>query len=182
MQTLQPPPPLILLVRMSLLSGPAWPALVDLSLSVPGSLTYANSYSSASTTPFFDDYRFSVPDATIDGVAIALNLSNLLGIDGLQGQLFSVNQTGNTGALLAWSTTDHLNIAGTTGTAAIISPIELLAGEYILEISGQVKGLAGGSYSGVLNAAPVPLPPASFLFGAGLLGMLGIARRTRFKG
>jgi len=179
MQTCKPIFPVVLVALMPLVSGQAWSALVDLTLNVPGSLTYANSYASPSTTPFHDDYRFSVPDASLDSVAIALNLSNLLGIDGLQGRIFSANQNGNPNVLLTGSTTDPLNIAGTTGTAAIISPIDLPAGQYILEISGQVKGLAGGSYSGVLNAAPIPVPAAAILFGSGLLGLLGIARRTR---
>lgn len=39
------------------------------------------------------------------------------------------------------------------------------------------EGYTFGSYSGVLLTAPVPVPAAAWLFGSGLLGLIGVARR-----
>jgi hypothetical protein len=55
----------------------------------------------------------------------------------------------------------------------------LSSGSYYLEVRGNVDGTSGGSYSGTLNIAPVPLPAALplLLSGFGLLG--GLVRRRR---
>jgi hypothetical protein len=58
-----------------------------------------------------------------------------------------------------------------------VLPETLLApGSYVLEIRGNVTGSAGGSYSGVLNLAPAPVPlPAALpllLSGIGLFGVI----------
>ena len=175
-----------LLLAASILAAPALAqaAYVTLGpLGVPSSATYGQTYLTPSTTQFYDDYLFSITTATVDDITFTLNLSTLLGIDGLQGRLYMGDATNITsgvvtsGLLQAWSTAVPISLAGTTGTAAVISPITLTAGNYILEVRGTVTGLAGGSYAGVLNAAPVPLPAAAWLFGSGLLGLIGAARR-----
>ena len=47
----------------------------------------------------------------------------------------------------------------------------------------QTGGFAGTQYflrlEGVVNAAPVPVPAAVWLFGSGLLGLVGVARRKK---
>lgn len=158
-------------------------AVVDYgSLAVPSSLNYGQTYSGP-LTQFYDDYLFTIPASTVNTIAVSLNLQNLLGIDQLQGRLYSGTASDITsgrvssGLLQAWSTAIPISVAGTTGTAAIIDPISLGAGSYILEVRGNVTGLAGGSYSGVLNVAPVPIPAAAWLLGSGLAGLFALGRR-----
>jgi hypothetical protein len=165
------------------------------SLPVPGSYTYADTFGAGSgVTPvsgtpygFFDDYLFTITGATADSITSTINLGNTLSISGLQVGLFSyVNgQTlpvyGTTlppGSVQVdgWST--PINGNGTTGTVNVIPPTMLPSGSYVLEVLGTVSGSAGGSYSGVLNLAPVPLPAALPLLLSGL-GALGLWGRRR---
>jgi hypothetical protein len=66
---------------------------------------------------------------------------------------------------------------------AVIDPITLGVGNYVLEIRGDVTGTAGGGYAGVLNISPVPEPGewALLLFGLGLMGFIA-ARRSSNSG
>lgn len=168
----------------------------DSSLPVPGSYSYADTFGAGSGgtpvsgTPygFFDDYLFTVTGATADSITSTINLGGTLAINGLQVGLFSyVNgQTlpiyGTTlppGSVMVdgWST--PINSGGTTGTVNVIPPTLLPSGEYVLEVLGTVTGSAGGSYSGVLDLAPVPLPAALplLLSGLGALGLWGFKRQ-----
>jgi hypothetical protein len=62
-------------------------------------------------------------------------------------------------------------------SVSVISPINLGAGTYVLEVRGNVFGAAGGSYAGVLNVAPVPVPATLWLFGSAIGGLLTMRRR-----
>jgi hypothetical protein len=165
------------------------------SLPVPGSYTYADTFGAGSgATPvsgtpygFFDDYLFTISGATADSITSTINLGSTLSINGLQVGLFSY-VTGQTlpiyGTTLppgsvqidGWST--PINSGGTTGIVNVIPPTMLPSGSYVLEVLGTVTGSAGGSYSGVLNLAPVPLPAALPLLLSGL-GALGLWGRRR---
>ena len=61
-----------------------------------------------------------------------------------------------------------------SGTAQVINPMTLGAGDYVVQIRGQVTGQFGGSYAGVINVAPVPEPSGVVLALAGM-GLLGFA-------
>jgi hypothetical protein len=172
----------------------------DTSLPVPGSYTYADTFAAGSGgtpvsgTPygFFDDYVFTIAGATADSITSTINLGGTLEIDGLQVGLFSymAGQTlpiyGSTlppgsVAIDGWST--PINSGSTTGTVSVIPATNLTQGTYVLEVLGTVTGSAGGSYSGVLNLTPVPLPGALplLLSGLGGLGLWGRRRGPRFK-
>ena len=48
---------------------------------------------------------------------------------------------------------------------------------YYVQVSGVTSGTNGGLYQFSYAMSPVPLPAAAWLFGSGLLGLVGIARR-----
>ncbi len=70
---------------------------------------------------------------------------------------------------------------GGSGTVAVINPFTLGAGDYILEISGDVVGLAGGNYVGVMNISPVPEAGewVMLVFGLGLVGFFAASPRIK---
>lgn len=168
-------------------------------LSVPGSHTFGNSlpslssavYSSGSgqSFEFYDDYVFTIGGASANVLTSSINLGSFLGLDNFQVRLYELD--GNTplprfgtpagGTLIqAWST--PLNYSpGMTGLLSVISEHTLDAGSYVLEVRGNVSGLAGGSYSGVMNLAPVPLPAAVWLLLSGLSGLFAFARRRALQ-
>jgi hypothetical protein len=162
----------------------------DSVLVTPGSYSYANTFGGGSgggsvsqtlTAGFYDDFVFTITGGSADSVTSTINLRNILEIDGLQVALFSYSagqQVPVTGSPLAagWSQT----LSGGVGTVAVISPTDLAPGSYALEVAGTVTGTAGGSYSGTLNLAPVPLPAGLPLLLSGL-GVLGFWGRRRLS-
>lgn len=146
---------------------PIIPATVGLSTSAPAGFG------------FYDDFLFTIPSASTNAVTSTIGLSNILGIDNLQVRVYNaatnaplpVLGTPNGTVLEGWTT-----LAGPGTLISILSPANLHAGTYVLEVRGTVIGTAGGSYSGVMNVAPVPLPAGLWLFGSAL-GALGAARR-----
>jgi len=120
-------------------------------LSAPVSINYGNSFTSPSATQFYDDYSFNISTASADSITSTISLGTYLGIDGLEARLYDSN-----GTLEKWSTPISITQAGVNETIAVINPINLSSGSYILEVRGTVSGSSGGSYSGVLNIAPVP--------------------------
>jgi hypothetical protein len=169
---------------------------VNTYLPVPGSYTYADTFSAgAGATPvsgtksgFFDDYVFTISSATANSITSTIDLGGTLQINGLQVSLFSY-AAGQTVPLFgstlppgsveigAWSTA--FNSGPTSGTVAVIPATQLNAGTYALEVRGTVSGSAGGSYSGQLNLAPVPLPAALPLLLSGLGGLWLLPFRRR---
>jgi hypothetical protein len=168
----------------------------DTLLAVPGSYTYADTFSAGSGgTPiagtsygFMDDYVFTISGATADSVTSTINLGGTLEIDGLQVGLFSYmagqslpvyGTTLPPGSVAVDGWSAPINSGSTSGTISVIPATNLAAGTYVLEVLGTVKGSAGGSYSGVLDLTPVPLPAALplLLSGMGALGLWGRRRR-----
>lgn len=165
-------------------------------LAVPGSSTYGHTFTAPTTTipgsaggfGFYDDFVFTIAGATTNSITSTIDFSGLLQITNLQVRLF--NASGNTFPVLtapagcpgvgctlinAWSS--PVSYGPTTGTVAVLPGSLLGAGTYVLEVRGKVVGAAGGSYSGVLNLAPVPVPAAAWLFGSGVVGLLATRRR-----
>ncbi len=169
------------------------------SLSVPGNYIYGNTFSAPTTTipgspspgyGFYDDFVFSIPTGAVDSISSTIQLSLPAGttqeIGDFQVRLY--NTTGNPslpvlgnptgGAIDSWSSMVTL-APGETGTVGVLPITTLLAGTYVLEVRGNVLGSQGGSYSGTLQTATVPLPAGLPLLFSGLGLIVGLARRWR---
>jgi hypothetical protein len=167
---------------------------------VPGSYFYGNGFG-GSTTPlpgsqpspsappswpasgfgFYDDWVFTIGGASANSITSTIDLGSLQ-VSDLQVRLYALG--GNSlptlgvpsgGVIDAWSA--PISGPGLSGSYSVISPTTLAAGTYVLEVRGNVTGGSGGSYSGVLNMTPVPLPAAAWLLLSGLAGLGAIRRR-----
>jgi hypothetical protein len=163
-------------------------------LTIPASHTFGNSLGALSTPvfttttgqsyEFYDNYIFSIGGATANSLTSSINLGVFLGLDSFQVRLYELGTNPTLpvlgspagGTLIeSWSMPISFS-PGMTGLLSVIPEHVLNSGTYVLEVRGNVSGLAGGSYSGVLNLAPVPLPAAAWLLLSGL-GGLGLLRR-----
>ena len=66
----------------------------------------------------------------------------------------------------------------------MINPVQLGAGNYILEVRGNITGAAGGSYVGAMNFASVSAVPEGdglAFIAAGLSAMLCLRARKQSK-
>ena len=157
---------------------------------LPASANYGNTFSSASSTPFYDAYYFTIPtastpEASTSSVTSTISLGSFLGINNLQARLYAghSNTTGSVGGSIIspWGTMVN-PVPGVTIETVVLNPtLPLVAGIYTLQIRGAVTGSGGGSYAGVLNLTPVPEPEtyAMLLAGLGLVGF--ISRRRQFS-
>jgi hypothetical protein len=166
------------------LSISASAATVNLgSITPPFSTSYGNSFASQAGQ-FVDDFVFSLsPAGTFNSFAATIDLSNLFQVSNLQARLYQGSgpfTPGVTPLEQAWSSAIS-SAPGVSGSILVINPINLAAATYTLELRGEVTGTAGGSYSGVLNVATLPVPEpgtyALMLAGLGLIG--GITARGR---
>jgi len=164
-------------------------------LSVPGSSVYGDTFNAPTTSisgspspgyGFYDDFLFTIgTGAATDSITSTINLGSLLDITDLQVRLY--NTAGNPtlpvlgtpagGAISAWSTAESY-APGETGTVSVLSTT-VGPGTYVLEIRGNVTGSSGGSYSGTLNLAPVPVPATLPLLLSGIAFVGGFLRRRR---
>ena len=131
---------------------------------------------------FYDDYVFTVANSTVDAASFVLNEGSTLAINDLQMRLYSVSGNNTlpvlgdspAGLVAGWS-----NPISTDGSTSNLATSMLSAGTYVLEVRGDVVGAGGGSYAGLIDLQPVPLPAALplMLSGIGLLG--GLVRKRR---
>jgi len=158
---------------------------------VPGSDFFGNAFA-APTNPDFpaaggfgfqDGYIFTIPvGATANAVASSISLG-VLEVSNLQMRLFALPADFNPlqaigadcpgGCLADWSTT--VNSANVSYT--VLDSLLLGAGSYVLEVRGDATGASGGSYSGVLNLAEIPVPGVAWLFGVAVAGLGWLRRR-----
>jgi PEP-CTERM motif-containing protein len=159
-------------------------------LKLPVSDSFGNTLGKASGTlgapadpgfTFYDDYIFTVANSTVDAASFLLNEGSTLAISDLQMRLYST--TGNTLPVLGDSPdgleANWSNPISTNGSQSNLATTMLNAGTYVLEVRGDVTGQDGGTYTGIIDLQPVPLPAALplLLSGLGLLG--GLARKRR---
>lgn len=155
------------------------------SLTPPASLTYGNTFAVASSgATFYDDYYFTIPEGSFNSIVSSINLGTIFGLSDLQARLYSGTSHITTAAgpalVQGWGTT--VNFApGAAATTVVLNPTNpLAAGSYTLQIRGLVSGSSGGSYSGVLNVAPIPEPDSFAMMLCGL-GFIGYSMRKKIK-
>ncbi|MBI5461429.1 MAG: hypothetical protein HY941_04495 [Gammaproteobacteria bacterium] len=86
------------------------------------------------------------------------------------------------GAVYGMATNNNVDLYGVAGTSILSINTATGAGSTLLNYAGHGLGAAYGT-SFIEEAAPaVPLPAAAWLFGSGLLGMIGIARTKMHAG
>jgi hypothetical protein len=156
--------------------------------SLPASGGYTNTFGASAGDiggapgfSFYDDYIFTVANATVDSVTSEINLGKL-SLGNLEERVYAV--PGNTLPVLGqpqgfqtnWTTPVDFTAGSETGMFTVMDPTTITAGTYVLEIRGKVTG-AGGTYSGQLNLNPVPLPAALPLLFSGLALLGGLVRK-----
>ena len=166
-------------------------------LAVPGQYNFADTFNSPESTviatspvgPYtiLDSYDFTVgANAQGDVLTATLNLASAFNFADLQLRLYQVTSSsvvpvvpgipaGST-LIQPWLGPTSANpnevIASFTGLQANAT--------YFLDVAGTPNGQFGGSYVGLLNLAPVPLPSSLWLLASALGGFLVLGRRRLF--
>lgn len=153
-------------------------------LAIPTTTFYGNSLLPAAMlqplagNPIYDfaDYYFlTVPAGIANGSTISIDLGAVLNIDNLHVNLFAGHATTlNPVALVSSVDT----VAGPVNVS-VLADTFLAAGNYTLQVLGDVVGSAGASYGGTLNLvpSPVPVPAAVWLLGSALTSVVVTGRR-----
>lgn len=147
-------------------------------------------FTDSSLYGFNDAYAFSLTgEAAVNSITATMNLGSLLDIQNLQVRLYRYDGSapvplaltglpagGSAPVINAWTP-----MPVGTGWATVFSATNLLAGNYVLEVRGVGAGSAGGTYAGVLQVGPVPVPVIAalplLLSGLGILGAGGLLRQ-----
>jgi hypothetical protein len=128
---------------------------------------YSNT-NSVDAGAFSDIYNFIFPalGATASGSVVTINIGSILNIPNVQVSLFT-----DTNTLIA---------SGPTGASSVLFNVPLTAGNsYYYQVTGNATGSAGGAYSFLASAAPIPEPGtyAMLLAGLGVVGLIAARRR-----
>lgn len=127
------------------------------------------------STPFEDYYSFQLGATGVMNSTFKFELSDVSQISNMNWALYdgTVSVAGDTATL---SGTQKAGSAVSLPNQIYNQLITgLTPGSYVLAITGDVTGMLNGIYNTGLK--PVPVPPAVFLFGAGLVGLVAVARR-----
>lgn len=174
--------------------NPTCPATAP-TYAVPGQYSYGNSFDSVTgtsaiigsdingaTAGFIDDYFIQIAPAQVDALTATVSLGGAFSIDDLFARIYSLSS--NPDGLVTTTPVGMLfnGVVSGNGSSTTVqigsatAPIDLSAGEYVLEVSGTTSGTDGGQYFGGINLTPVPLPPALPLL---LCGMAVLAAASR---
>ncbi len=102
---------------------------------------------------------------------------SLVRIDTGTGFGTSIGDIGFSG-VFGLATDNNVDLYGVVGTQVLSIDVATGAGSFLIDYSGQGLSTAAGS-SFIGEASVVPVPAAVWLFGSGLLGLIGIAKRKK---
>lgn len=154
-------------------NAPAWNTSTAQTSAAPSSLasfdfngggTWVNTYTAASATQSGVAGGGPAPSGTVVGNNITVDLSS-----------FFAN----------WNGTDFSQ--GTSAATGTVSNVSGNSFDYTLSwtsliVGGAFNGQTGTwTVSGTGTVSAVPVPAAAYLFGSGLIGLVGVARRRRAK-
>jgi hypothetical protein len=179
-----------------------------LSSDFPSPSVAADPGNAAGQWNFYGNYVFSLnAGSTIQSALVSFTLPNglpggLTGISNLEARIVQVGPTANSsfqnGAFDSIAPSDLGNTTmtivdgwqknqtslpgGSNYYSVMLNQHQFGTGLYALQIRGEVAssgGLFSGSYGGSISFTPVPLPPAVWLLGGGLLAAFGLKRWLR---
>jgi len=174
---------------VSMLASPGAYSYADASLLSSGSTggiisgsQYPTGYAGAS---FYDAFLIDITASQGSSISSTINLGSAYQITNFEERLYAYTGTTPTvgpvsGALDFWTTTANLGVG--TGTIAELPSTNLAAGEYVLEVRGDVTGSNGGAFSGTLQLSPVPLPNTLPLLLSGLALLIASGVRVGAAG
>jgi hypothetical protein len=121
----------------------------------------------------------NIPTSSLNSISSTIDFGDLLRVSNLQVRLYSGSTPSLSpgGVIDGWST--PLTSGTQTGIISVLPETLLSAGDYILEVRGLADGEFGGSYSGVLNVTPVPVPAAVWLLLSGLVVVGGLSQMRK---
>jgi len=161
-------------------------ASTDNSLVTPAGLTSGFNFSGATGSflgtistngYYYADYLVDVTSSTAESVTTSL--TNTSGVTNLSERIYGYtgsflgDASAGAGITQIWST--NLSLPG--ASISIISPTNLVTGQYVVELRGQTVG----NFAGTLSITPVPEPTESALLLTGLAALAGVAVRRRRK-
>lgn len=153
---------------------------------IAGGFSTANGATLTDSDRFFENYAFTIAPSTVASLSSTLSFADFFGISNLQARLYQGDvNTVITGSLagtgvplvVAWG--QSFTSGQSTVTNALIAPVQLAAGSYVLQVRGTVSGDFGGSYTGNIALSPIPEPETYALFAAGLLAIGFLMNRSR---
>jgi PEP-CTERM motif len=151
-------------------------------ITAPGG-NFSTASGSSANGYYYADYLISVTGSSAESVTTSLQNSS--GVSSLSERIYTYNPTAGLNGFLgdesfaaagiqgiqAWST--DYPLAGTN--VSIISPTNITAGEYVIEL----RGTTGGNFGGTLSIAPVPEPEFYMMMLAGLSLLFAYRRKNR---
>lgn len=150
--------------------------------SAPDTFVYQDSLQTPNQE-FVDWFAFAVGDSYYNSITATLSLAKTFGIDHLNTSLYSgtlVNNQPVIGNLIAMGSNTQFVIGNSVQTTSIVPHTYLHGGNYLIKVSGMVTGSFGGSYTGIGNVAPVPLPSSLSLLALSL-GLIAFYRKRLIK-
>lgn len=149
-----------------------WGVLTPASI---GSYGQTVSAPETSTTTFAHDYLFQTSgNSQVRAVTLNFNAFAPRNIYGLQALLF--RNDGDTDVLLA---STGVGDGSSYETIALAYSNLQTVTNYFVRIIGSVTQGTNGTYAGMYELSPVPLPAAAWLFGSALIGLGAFARKRK---